>query len=89
MVFNITPLLTREPNQNLGVADIEAWEKIHGRVPRGAFAAEKCLLKQGHWQSEVMANLDQVPASSALIAVSWPKVKRGFGFPARAYAILP
>ena len=67
MVFNITPLLTREPNHNLGVADIEAWEKIHGRVPRGAFAAEKCLLKQGHWQSEVMANLDQVKIVERII----------------------
>lgn len=145
VVFDITPLLTKEPNHNLSVADIEAWEKNHGRVPPGAFAAlrtdmardfdsnparfkrapfpgwslaavkylfeqraitaighesldtdasadfaaEKWLLKQGHWQIEVMANLDQVPASGALIAVSWPKVKRGFGFPARAYAILP
>ena len=26
---------------------------------------------------------------AGLIAVSWPKVKGGFGFPARAYAILP
>ena len=108
------------------------------------FAAKAWLLKQGHWQIEVLANLDQVPASGALIAVRWPeqpvglrsdllrrrdsapyarafsfnrtiirlecahicprspttsrrfglsptgcKVKRGFGFPARAYAILP
>ena len=53
------------------------------------FAAEARLLKHGHWQIEAMANLDQVPASGALIAVSWPKVKGGFGFPARAYGILP
>ena len=53
------------------------------------FAAEAWLLKHGHWQVEAMANLDQVPASGALIAVSWPKVKGGFGFPARAYGILP
>lgn len=145
VVFDITPLLATEPNHNLSVADIEAWEKIHGPVPHGAFAAlrtdmgrdfdsnparfkrapfpgwslaavkylfeqraitaighesldtdasedfaaEAWLLKQGHWQIEALANLDQVPASGALIAVSWPKVKGGFGFPARAYAILP
>ena len=53
------------------------------------FAAEAWLLKHGHWQIEAMANLDQVPATGALIAVSWPKVKGGFGFPARAYGILP
>lgn len=145
VVFDITPLLVQAPNHNLSVADIEAWEQAHGRVPKGAFAAlrtdmardfdshperykrapfpgwslaavrflfeqrgvtaighesldtdasedfasEAWLLKQGHWQIEAMANLDQVPASGALIAVTWPKVKRGFGFPARAYAILP
>ncbi|MCC6707276.1 MAG: cyclase family protein [Gammaproteobacteria bacterium] len=145
VVFDITPLLVKEPNHAFNVADIEAWEKRHGAVPKGAFAAlrtdmsrdfdsaperfkrapfpgwsqaavqflveqrgvvaighesldtdasddfaaEAWLLKHGHWQIEAMANLDQVPASGALIAVSWPKVKRGFGFPARAYAILP
>lgn len=145
VVFDITPLLAAEPNHALSVADIEAWEKLHGTVPKGAFAAlrtdmgrdfdsaperfkrapfpawskaavqflveqrgviaighesldtdatddfasEAWLLKHGRWQIEAMANLDQVPATGALIAVSWPKVKRGFGFPARAYAILP
>lgn len=52
-------------------------------------AAETWLLHQGHWQIEVMANLDQVPATGALIVVTWPKVENGFGFPARAFAILP
>ncbi|MGE0860567.1 MAG: cyclase family protein [Gammaproteobacteria bacterium] len=53
------------------------------------FAAEAWVLKHDHWQIEAMANLDQVPPTGALIAVTWPKVKKGFGFPARAYAILP
>jgi kynurenine formamidase len=47
------------------------------------------ILQQGHFQIEVMANLDQVPARGALIVVTWPKVKEGLGFPARAFAILP
>lgn len=145
VVFDITPLLGAEPNHAFGVADIQAWEKQHGRVPKGAFAAlrtdmgqdfernperfkrapfpgwslaavqflfeqrgitaighesldtdasddfasEAWLLKHDHWQIEALANLDQVPATGALIAVTWPKVKQGFGFPARAYAILP
>ncbi len=145
VVFDITPLLAKEPNHALSVADIEAWEKAHGPIPKAAFAAlrtdmghdfdshperfkralfpgwslaavkflfeqrgvtaighesldtdttdnfasEAWLLKHGHWQIEALANLDQVPASGALIAVTWPKVKHGFGFPARAYAILP
>jgi kynurenine formamidase len=36
-----------------------------------------------------MANLDKVPPAGALIVVSWPKVRDGLGFPARAVAILP
>ena len=51
--------------------------------------SETYLLQHGHYQIEVMANLDQVPASGALIVVTWPKVHNGLGFPARAFAILP
>jgi kynurenine formamidase len=51
--------------------------------------SETWLLHQGHWQIEVMANLDQVPAAGALIVVAWPKPKGGLGFPVRAFAILP
>ncbi len=55
----------------------------------GNMATETYLLTSGHYQIEVMANLDKVPAKGALIVVSWPKVKDGLGFPARAFAILP
>ena len=145
VVFDITPLLRKDPNHALTVDDIKGWEQRHGRVPPGAFAAlrtdmykdwttnpqrfkrypfpawsleaikflyeqrgvvanghesldtdttehldsEAWLLKHGHWQIEVMANLDQVPATGALIVVSWPKPEHGLGFPARAFAILP
>jgi len=51
--------------------------------------SETWLLKNGHYQIEVMANLDKVPATGAIIIVTWPKVENGFGFPARAFAILP
>jgi kynurenine formamidase len=145
VVFDMTPMLRKDPNHSLTVADIRAWEKIHGRVPAGSFAAlrtdmykdwntnperfkrhpfpawsfeaikflyeqrgivangheamdtdttddmksETWLLRHGHWQIEVMANLDQVPATGALIVVAWPKPKSGLGFPVRAFAILP
>ncbi len=145
VVFNITPMLRKDPNHALTVADIRAWERRHGRVPAGCFAAlrtdmskdwdanparfqrypfpawsfeaikflyeqrgivanghesldtdtskdlqsEKWLLTHGHWQIEGLADLDQVPATGALIVVTWPKPKRGLGFPARAFAILP
>ena len=51
--------------------------------------SETYILGHGHYQIEVMANLDKVPAKGALIVVSWPKVQNGLGFPARAFAILP
>lgn len=51
--------------------------------------SETWLLQHGHWQIEVMTNLDKVPAVGALIVVSWPKPQGGLGFPARAFAILP
>jgi kynurenine formamidase len=145
VVFDMTPILKRDPNHALTVDNIKAWEREHGRVPAGSFAAlrtdmhkdwetnperfkrspfpawsvaaikflyeqrgivanghesmdtditddlksETWLLTHGHWQIEVMANLDRVPATGALIVVSWPKPKHGLGFPARAFAILP
>lgn len=145
IVLDATPYLAKEPNHAFSVADLMAWEKKNGRVPKGSFVAlrtdmykdfdgnpekfkrspfpawafetikflyeqrgvtatghesldtditdkmesETYLLQKGHYQIEVMANLDKVPAKGALIVVSWPKVKKGLGFPARAFAILP
>jgi kynurenine formamidase len=51
--------------------------------------SETWLLRHDHWQIEIMANLDKVPATGALIVVAWPKPKGGLGFPVRAFAILP
>jgi kynurenine formamidase len=145
VVFDVTPLLGKDPAHALTLDDIAAWEKKNGRVPKGAFAAlrtdmskdwtgnperfkrepfpawslaavkflveqrgvtaighealdsdttekmdtETYILSSGHYQIEGMAHLDEVPAKGALIFVTWPKVKDGLGFPARAIAILP
>jgi kynurenine formamidase len=51
--------------------------------------SETYILQHGHYQIEAMANLDKVPPTGALILTSWPKVRDGLGFPARAFAILP
>jgi kynurenine formamidase len=145
IVLDDTPYLKKDPNHAFSVADLTAWEKKNGRVPKGAFVAlrtdmykdwdkdperfkrapfpawafetikflyeqrgavatgheamdtdttdkmdsETWLLQHGHYQIEVMANLDKVPPKGALIVVTWPKVKKGLGFPARAFAIIP
>jgi kynurenine formamidase len=52
-------------------------------------ASETWLLRAGHWQIEVMANLDRVPATGAVLVAAWPKVENGLGFPVRVFAILP
>ena len=51
--------------------------------------SEVYLLGAGHYQIEVMANLDKVPETGAYIVATWPKVKNGLGFPARVFAVLP
>lgn len=145
VVFDMTLIIKTDESHALTVDDIKIWEKAHGQVPAGSFAAlrtdmykdwdsnperfkrapfpawslaaikflfderkvtaighealdtdttetmesETWVLQQNHFQIEVMANLDKVPATGAVIVVTWPKVEGGFGFPARAFAILP
>ena len=122
VVLDDTPYLGKDPNHAFSVADLKAWERAHGRVPKGAFAAlrtdmykdwdtnperfkrqpfpawafetikylyeqrgvtatgheamdtdttdkmdsETYILQHGHYQIEVMANLDKVPATGAV-----------------------
>ena len=40
-------------------------------------------------QIELLANLDKVPETGAIVVVTFPKPKGGSGFPARVFAILP
>lgn len=144
VVLDDTPYLAADPAHAFSPDDLAAWEKQHGPVPKGAFAAlrsdlskdwgdpkrfertpfpawradtlkilfegrgvtaigheamdtdvtpemtsERYVLGHGHWQIEVMANLDKVPATGAVLVASWPKPERGLGFPARVYAVLP
>ena len=39
VVFDMTAILQSDPNHALSVDDIKAWEKVHGQVPAGSFAA--------------------------------------------------
>jgi kynurenine formamidase len=50
---------------------------------------ETYILSRNHYQIELLANLDQVPESGALVIATFPKPKGGSGFPARVFAICP
>lgn len=145
VVLDDTQYLAADPNHAFSTADLEAWEKINGKVQKGAFVAlrtdmskdwasnperfkrepfpgwslevlkvlfeqrgitaighegmdtdatksmesETYVLASGHYQIEVMTNLDKVPATGAVIVATWPKPKGGLGFPARVFAVLP
>ncbi len=53
------------------------------------YSLESYILGIDHYQIELLANLDKVPATGALVSVTWPNIKDGTGFPARVFAILP
>ncbi|HZP83342.1 MAG TPA: cyclase family protein [Chthonomonadaceae bacterium] len=53
------------------------------------YALETYILKQNHYQIELLANLDKIPEAGALVVVAFPKPRGGSGFPARVFAILP
>ena len=48
-----------------------------------------CFPVKDRYQVELLANLDKVPESGALVIVAFPKPKGGSGFPARVFAVLP
>ena len=53
------------------------------------YSLETYILKQNHYQIELLANLDESPEAGALVVAAFPKPKDGSGFPARVFAILP
>jgi kynurenine formamidase len=53
------------------------------------YSLETYILKSDHYQIELLTNLDQVPVYGALVVAAFPKPKKGSGFPARVFAILP
>jgi kynurenine formamidase len=56
---------------------------------KGDFSLEIFILQSNHYQIELLTNLDQVPEFGALLVASFPKPKKGSGFPARVFAIAP
>lgn len=56
---------------------------------RDDYSLETYILSQDRYQIELLTNLDKVPEYGAIVIVAFPKPKRGSGFPARVFAILP
>jgi kynurenine formamidase len=77
VVISIVEQLKANPNYALQVADIEAWEQEHGRIP------------EGYTQAEGVANLDKVPEVGALVIIGYPKFGGGLGGYARYIAVCP
>ncbi len=50
-------------------------------------ACERYALSTGHLQVELLANLDKVPATGALLFVAWPAIEGATGLPVRAVAV--
>lgn len=55
----------------------------------GVLQEEYYVLSQDIYQLEVLANLDQVPATGSLLALAFPHWEEATGSPVRAVAILP
>jgi kynurenine formamidase len=67
---------------------------LHGHEPLDAdstptLVAEDWLMNNGYMQAEGVANLDQVPATGALVAIGFPRLKGGTGGFASFTAICP
>jgi kynurenine formamidase len=59
------------------------------RTTHDDYSLESYILGTNHYQIELLANLDQVPESGAVVWITFPKVENGSGFPARVVAIVP
>jgi kynurenine formamidase len=155
VVIDVSGKVTSNPDYQISMQDVQAWEAKHGQIPKNAFVAmrtdwsrrwpnaeamrnqddkgvahypgwnkevltylyeERDITASGHettdtdpgistskgdysleayilsrdkFQIELLANLDKVPEYGALVVVAFPKPKKGSGFPARVFAILP
>jgi kynurenine formamidase len=59
------------------------------KVSTDNFECEDYLLREDIYQVELLASLEEVPATGGLVFVGFPKSKGGSGFPARVLALVP
>lgn len=60
-----------------------------GSAAAGDIQCERYILGTDRFQIEVMDNLDQVPATGAVLFVAMPRIVEANGMPVRAWAVLP
>lgn len=78
---------TRKANANGHEAlDTDASKET---IKAGDLACERYVLRQGKMQVEVMQNLDKVAEAGAIVIVTWPRIEKATGLPARVIAITP
>lgn len=53
------------------------------------FPLETYILSQDRYQIELLDSLERIPEAGAMVIVTFPKPKKGSGFPARVFAVLP
>jgi kynurenine formamidase len=63
VVISIVPQLAHNPNYALQVADIEAWEKEHGRIPEGSVVFVRSDWSK-RWPDPALAKLTKFPGVS-------------------------
>lgn len=63
-------------------------ERDHARE-RLPYPGEQYILSVNRYQIEVMDHLNELPATSAVIFCTFPKVRDGVGYPARVFAVCP
>jgi kynurenine formamidase len=74
VVISILKQLVRDPNYALQVADIRAWERRHGRIPRGSVVFVRSDWS-ARWPDPALAKLKKFPGVS-LAALKFLHLKR-------------
>lgn len=63
VVISIVEKVAKDPNYHLQVADIEAWEKLHGRIPEGSVVFVRSDWSK-RWPDPQLAKLTKFPGVS-------------------------
>lgn len=62
-------------------------DSAKGAAACGDLECERYVLDNGHFQVELLNNLDQLPPAGSVIFISWPHFKGACGLPARVWAV--